>query len=811
MADENLKELIDDIKRLLPLEEYVGQFLNRGKSSGDNIFFNSPWSNDSTPSFNVSKSKQIWKDFTNVGGPRLVNGKSVSSGDIVAFAMQYHDISFYEAISLLAEEVGVDLSQYPGIKFNQSKMIVPTYDELQLSVLDINQQAQMFFAYNFSAIRDVENRISKAENYATQLRGFTAETIKEFGLGYAHNDYAALYNFLSRKGYKDDELKNTGLFSFKDNGIFDVFNNRLMVPVLDRDGNVLGWGGRGLDGSDYKYLNSSSTPVFEKNKILFRLDQARAEIRKNGFVMLMEGFLDVVSAWQYGFRNVVASMGTSFTNNHLDVLTKVSDTVVLAFDGDGAGIKATLRVFDDFFAVSKKTTVKAILIPDGLDPDDFLRKYGAEEFNNLLDNAMTYIEFKLKINQDILKKSMDDITVFKKDIFNDFIRLQLEPTELRIYLDKLSEILRVDLSVLIDDFSNYSTSQKPFVEHIPPRTNDPFSFDQTISNEPIPENSLKVFNFSQIKSMDDVKKIVYKHLNSIFSKDNEDAFLRILEWKAKNPSMDMLECSWVDYFLQNDVRPSKLIDFRVVANLMDYLSQDSITFDHDKIYGVIGTVADKSKGVPIYFVNRNDPNTLRRSTYLWIDALKLNDKTMEIDDLSVLIEKLVMKTADFNKSFVELPYPTKLIYKSLPLFKPGEVLDSIRSYSNKKGISLDTASLILDDITGFSKTFSQRFNLTKTQKLDLFYESVLSNTLSSMVNSKHEFTIDSTVLKDSFSYFKKNFNDMNKNLIVSSKKMDMSMFEFLFTHLSKFHLNLGPKKEKFYQQYNYQQQEEHAR
>ncbi len=302
----------EEIRSRLPVEDVVGQYIEL-KRAGRNFKGRSPWGVDKTPSFMVSPEKGIWHDFSSNKG-----------GDIFAFIMEVEGIGFREAMEKLAQQAGVELGKYSG---GDKKMA-----EKKARLKEILELSCKYYQFCLT-------KTPKVQQYVSDKRHMTEGTVEEFRIGYSPNTGKALLQFLEKRGYKKPDLEAAGLLN-RFGG--DMFRGRMMVPFIDAGG-VIGYTARVLDKSEPKYLNTQDTLLFNKSRFIFGLVQAKEAIRQNGFVVIVEGNMDVISSHQAKVREAVATSGTAMTELHLKGLSRLTSDIRLAFDGDAAGVKATER------------------------------------------------------------------------------------------------------------------------------------------------------------------------------------------------------------------------------------------------------------------------------------------------------------------------------------------------------------------------------------------------------------------------------------------------------------------------------------
>ena len=411
---------INELRNKLNIVDVISSYIPLTKK-GRNYFGLCPFHDDHTPSLSVSPEKQIYKCF--------VCGES---GNVFNFVMNYEHISFPEAINNLAKTVGMDL----GISIKSESNAYTKYYE----IMDI---ANKFYQNNL-----LSKEGAKAREYL-EKRKLDKETITEFGIGLSLNKHDGLTKLLLDKGNSLEELNLIDLA----NTNHDSFINRVIFPLHNKDGKVVGFSGRIYDNSDLnKYQNTKETPIFKKGENLFNYHRAKDEIRKKKYVIVMEGFMAVIRAWTIGVRNAIATMGTALTHEQANLIKKLSSTVYLCYDGDDAGFKATLSSGEEF--VKLGCNVLVIPLTDKLDPDDYIIKYGQDAFNNLISNAIPFSEYKIKA----MKKTYNLSNVDDKTNYVNKVLLEIakEPDEIKC------EIMLKNLAKDTDIW--YNTLEKKLLE-----------------------------------------------------------------------------------------------------------------------------------------------------------------------------------------------------------------------------------------------------------------------------------------------------------------------------------------------------------
>ena len=400
---------VDEIKSRCNIVDVIGRVVPL-KRAGSNYKGRCPFHNEKTPSFVVSETKQI---FTCFG--------CGATGDVLSFVEKYYQLDFMQAVEKLADEYGITVRR----GFHKSENKEQAYQ--------INREAAEFF---FRALRE---RANPGYSYMKK-RGIAPETLNKFGIGYADSQWDSLYRHLTAMGFKKEKLLELGLISQSKGKYYDKFRGRVMFPIMNTSGKVIGFGGRIVGEGEPKYLNSQESSVFLKKNNLYGLNITRQEIGREDQAILVEGYMDVVSLYQSGVRNVSASLGTALTENQAKLLKRYTDNVVLSYDADQAGINAALRGLDILHR--ENCRVKVLHVTDGKDPDEFVKKNGKLAFLKLIDQALPFADYKLSL----LRKSFDlTTTEGRVDFLRQAARVlsDLSPVEQDIYIKKLAEETKI--------------------------------------------------------------------------------------------------------------------------------------------------------------------------------------------------------------------------------------------------------------------------------------------------------------------------------------------------------------------------------
>jgi DNA primase len=353
---------LEEVKIRTDIIDVISEYVQL-KKSGQNWKGLCPFHSEKTPSFTVSPTKQIYYCF----------GCS-SGGDVFSFLMKYDNLSFQEALNILAKRAGVRLRKVRSSVSDGS---------VKETLINIHKDATLFYQKNLK-------NTSKASAYLED-RDIDTEARRLFSIGYAPNVWDALFSFLRDKKYKPETIQKAGLAVRGSRGFYDTFRNRIVFPIFDVRGEVIAFGGRVMDDSLPKYLNSPETPIFNKSGVLYGLSLAKDQIRKKGFVIFVEGYIDVIRAHMNGFSNTTAPLGTALTREHGQLIKRFAGDAVIVFDGDASGFKAAKNGIA--VLLESGLNVRVLTMPGGEDPDSFLRKEGREAFAHLIENALSIVDF----------------------------------------------------------------------------------------------------------------------------------------------------------------------------------------------------------------------------------------------------------------------------------------------------------------------------------------------------------------------------------------------------------------------------------
>lgn len=474
---ENLKSqinIVDVIGRCVPL-----------KRAGSNYKGVCPFHNEKTPSFVVSETKQI---FTCFG--------CGATGDVIEFVKRFYNLEFSEAIEKLANEYGITLEKK---EHNDNRDLY----------YQVNRMAANYF---YKAFTETAN---KGYPYMKR-RGISPAILKKFGIGYADEKWDSLYQYLKSQGVDAKIMLELGLVSESKGKYYDKFRNRVMFPIINTSGKVIGFGGRAINPEDNpKYLNSPESKVFQKKNNLYGLNISRQSVGKDGYIILVEGYMDTIALYQAGVTNVAASLGTALTENQARLIKRYTKNVVLSYDADSAGRAAALRGLDILKAEECK--VRVLHVTDGKDPDEYIKKNGKDAFLKLIDQALPYGDYKLeaaKIGFD-LSKDEDRIDYIKAA--TDIIR-SLSPVEQEIYIEKTAKSLKVSESAIRMELMGHASQEVPKFRQTKDEA-EPFS----VEIQPLEKTLLKVL-FTNESFIPKVKS-----WESVFQSDFAARIYEILE------------------------------------------------------------------------------------------------------------------------------------------------------------------------------------------------------------------------------------------------------------------------------------------
>ncbi|MBD3862639.1 DNA primase [Olleya marilimosa] len=432
------KSTIDQVYETARLEEVIGDFVQL-KKAGSNFKGLSPFSDERSPSFVVSPVKQIWKDFS--------SGKG---GNVVAFLMEHEHFTYPEAIKYLAKKYNIEIEETE--QSNEQKQAQDKRESLYL----VSEFANNYFQ---NTLHNTDQGKAIGLSYFKE-RGFTTETIKKFELGYSLDQWSAFTDAALKKGYNLDFLEATGLTIVKENKQFDRFKGRVMFPIQSMSGRVLGFGGRILtnDKKAAKYLNSPESDLYHKSKVLYGIYHAKQTIAKEDNCYLVEGYTDVIQFHQTGIKNVVSSSGTALTSDQIRLINRLTKNITVLFDGDAAGMRASLRGID--LILEQGMNVKVCTFPEGEDPDSFAKSNTLEELTAYLDqNAKDFIQFKASVLYESAKNDPIKKAETIRDIVNSIAKIP-DRIKTEIYIQECARIMDISEEVLFSTLAQMTNKEQ---------------------------------------------------------------------------------------------------------------------------------------------------------------------------------------------------------------------------------------------------------------------------------------------------------------------------------------------------------------
>ena len=564
------KETIDKVYEAARVEEVIGDFVQL-KRAGSNYKGLSPFSDERSPSFMVSPVKQIWKDFS--------SGKG---GNAIAFIMEHEHFTYPEAIRYLAKKYNIEIEETE--LSNEEKEVANEKESLYL----VSEFASKYFQ---DVLLNTEEGKAIAYTYFKE-RGFANETIKKFQLGYSPNTWDALTKEALGKGYKLEFLEKTGLTIVGEDKQFDRFKGRVMFPIQSMSGRVLGFGGRILtnDKKAAKYLNSPESDLYHKSKVLYGIYHAKQAIAKNDRCYLVEGYTDVIQMHQAGIENVVASSGTALTPDQIRLINRLTKNITVLFDGDAAGLRASIRGID--LILEEGMNVKVCAFPDGEDPDSFAKKTPLQDLTQYLeDNAMDFIQFKASL---LMKDAKND-PIKKADLIRDMVAsISKIPDRIKreVYIQEVSRIMDISEEVL---FNTLAQLVKKDISELGKKNKEEQKAFEVVKNEmPIAAPSIDIQFELEHKIIeilliygnveDEFEDVILKanekgELQEVREMNRYKVFQRIFlslqedEIELANPLFKSIYNDLIQYFNQNDTFE---LD-QYLSNLPSELSQEVTT------------------------------------------------------------------------------------------------------------------------------------------------------------------------------------------------------------------------------------------
>ena len=577
-------ELIDEIRNSNDIVDIISQYVVL-KRSGRNFFGLCPFHKEKSPSFSVSPDKQIFHCFGCGAG-----------GNVIHFIQKIENIDFRETIEMLAERAGIILPAIENSAEDKKQF-------LKKKVYEINEKAALFYHEN------LYKPTSKAAQEYIKKRKLDNKTLKSFQIGYSGN-YNELYAYLRQQGYTDDEIVASTLVVRNDNGSYvDRFRKRLMIPIFDVRNRTIAFGGRVLDDSLPKYINSPESIVYSKGRNLFALNIAKNSNPQK--LIMVEGYMDAISLYQRGINNVVASLGTALTEGQARLLRKYCEKVIISYDSDGAGQAATLRGLEILKAIG--CDVRILQMEGAKDPDEYVIKYGSGRFNLLVEEAISLVEFKVKV----LKRQLDiNNTSDKIKFLNEIAKILTtvdNDIEKEVYIEKISEEYKISKEAIYAQINklNYANNQgKKVLERN-------FQVKAQVKNEQETETLVKRENMIIALLINEGKR-VYDQIKDVISPDD----LKKEENKAIIKKM-------YEEYKNGDSN---------INNILDLFNNDEKTINY--ITGIMATdygITDINKSIKdIIHIYQKDKLTDKKNQII----KQLEDKNLSIEEKSNLEKQL---------------------------------------------------------------------------------------------------------------------------------------------------------------------------
>ena len=568
------KDTIDKVFEFSRVEEVISDFIAL-KKSGANYKGLSPFTNEKTPSFVVSPSKQIWKDFS--------SGKG---GNVIAFLMEHEQFNYPESIRYLANKYNIEIIE-----------TIETPENIE----ERNERESLFIINNYASSYFQDVLLEKEEiNKYLLDRGLSPTTIKNFNLGYSVDSQNNFYKKANENGYSNEYLEETGLVITSDNKKIDRFRGRIIFPIKSISGRVLGFGGRIIDSNKKiaKYINSPESKIYNKSKILYGIYESKQFIVKDDTCLLVEGYMDVIQLHEHGIKNVLASSGTSLTKDQIVLIKRLTPNIVVLFDGDQAGLSASLRSID--MILEEGLNIKICSFPEGDDPDSFVRKNKKEKMLEFISNeSKDFVDFKLSINKEYKDDEDKKVSVIR----NILKSISLIPDTLKqeIYIKKLSAVLEIDESSLFRSFSNIGLSKS------------------------LKRSSKNLYNskISKVKTLDQ------KHTSSFIYHLERQIISILLKYGVE-------EIQFEDIILDKDedgklVEIKKNISSKVFEKIYLDLQQDEIEFTHSPFKNIYKKLIDSFHNQESVSID-NFINDLDSDSSKIVSDILINDDKYQLHD-----------------------------------------------------------------------------------------------------------------------------------------------------------------------------------
>lgn len=593
------EDLIEEVVSQNDIVDVISEYVSL-KKSGRNYMGLCPFHREKTPSFCVSMDKQIFKCFGCSEG-----------GNVISFIMKVENLEFWDAIELLAERAHIDTERFEVKTYYNNKM--ESKKDLKETLFKINKEVGLYYHNNLVEILKEEKNLVK--DYIIK-RKLDARTINKFGIGYA-NGKEPLYDHLIKLGFSKEDILASGILIQNNNGrIYDRFYSRLIFPIFDIRDRTIAFGGRVLDKSLPKYVNSPENEIYHKGKTLYALNFAKREKLDN--IIIVEGYMDAIALQKSGFTNAVASLGTALTESQARLLKKYTDNVIIGYDQDGAGQDATLRGMD--ILVSQKLNVKVLILDreDVKDPDEYINKYGTERYKKCIENSISLVEFKVsKLEKSLNTYDLDSKVKFLTEVANILSKID-NNIERDLYIDKIAR--------------KYKMGTGPIIAEIEKRLKNISSNDVVIDMQSISKKMQLVTNIRKrqeqyivalVLSKDrNIQKLIFDKvsLNDIYDESVKKAYKFLIELNEK------YDINKVDIL-------SKIQDEDLVREMTDIMYIDISGVDKEKLLQDVLKNKNKEK---LYM--RRDEIIKRTSQNISKDEMEILQ--LELNQIIVELSKL---------------------------------------------------------------------------------------------------------------------------------------------------------------------------
>jgi len=627
------RETIDRVFETARVEEVIGEFVQL-KKAGSNFKGLSPFSEERTPSFMVSPAKGIWKDFS--------TGKG---GNVVSFLMEQEHYSYPEAIRYLAKKYNIEIDEIAQTDEQKQQA-----DERE-SMFLVSEYARDYFHKNL--LEDTQGKAIGLSYFVE--RGYTQETIKKFQLGYSLNEWEAFTSEALNKGYNLKYLESTGLTIVKQDSQnpsntkqFDRFKGRVMFPIHSMSGRVLGFGGRILtnDKKAAKYLNSPDSDIYHKSNVLYGIHYAKQTIAREDNCYLVEGYTDTITLHQCGIENVVSSSGTALTGNQIRLINRLTKNITILFDGDAAGIRASLRGID--LILEQGMNVKVLMFPNGDDPDSYAKKVSQDELKHYLENnSQDFINFKVSI---LMEEAKND-PVKKAGLIRDIVisiskipdRIQRE-----VYIQECSRIMDISENVLFNELAQIDNKTQREATKSTPKTTSNFNN----GNRPDPNEPPMDVLYPEMLQLQ--KTPQFEKVNELQKYEREIIKILLLYGNYEVDFIDFVEEGEVDGRDFNALKKEhfqNLVSKEIYLNLQD----DEVEFTDDtfkQIYYDVINQLNQNKNISVdLLVNHTNPKVSSLVTNILMDDEKHVLSNWERKDIAVK-----SKESDLSKMVLDAIY-----------------------------------------------------------------------------------------------------------------------------------------------------------